>query len=127
MFNSMKRSQMAWLIGLAAVALTASSAQAQRHSARMGPGIAFRQPPPSVHPQGRAPMFLSPRQFGTNPFVGRQFDRFEDRFDRSPFFGRFDRFEDRFERRFGFDPFLARRFGFDPLFLPGSSVFPFLP
>jgi hypothetical protein len=78
---------------------------------------------------------------GFAPFLPRQFDRFEDRFERRFPFGQFDRVEDRLERfgfdpflqrRFGFDPFLQRRFGFDPFFgtaifgFPSSPVTPFV-
>jgi hypothetical protein len=119
MVNLMKHIHVPWLIGLAVLALTASAAPAQRHSAPMPSNMAVRPSPRFVVIPSRTPNFVSPRQSAiiTDPITARSFDRLEDRFERSFFFRRFDRFEDRFERRFGFDP----------LFRPRTSVLLFLP
>jgi hypothetical protein len=101
---------MVWLMGLAALGLMVSPVHGQGHPSQARQGTAVPQSPRAVSMRS-----FSPRgRFGSQPFFGRRFDRFEDRFERRFGFARFDRFEDRFEGRVGFDRFLRTPFGFDP-------------
>ena len=117
-----ERIQLAWLIGLAALAVTVSGAHGQGRSMRMRQGTTVRQSPRNFSMTGQARSVSPSSQLGSDPFVARRFDRFEDRFGRGSSFGRFEGFEDRLERRFGFDPFFGTAiFGF-----PSSPVTPFV-
>jgi hypothetical protein len=118
--------QAAWLIGLAALALAAPAAHGQGRPMRMRQGMMVRQPPRNFPMMNPARSFFVPRQFGSDPFVARRFDRLEDRFERGSAFRQFDRFEDRLERRFGFNPFFGTPFGFNPLVASPFGFNPFL-
>jgi hypothetical protein len=116
MINFTTRLSTIFLIGFAMLAFATPTVHGQGRGMRMRPMMPPRQVPMNHPGMMRTQPFFSPRQF----------DRFEDRFERRFPFGRFDRFEDRLERRFSFDPFLRSRFISDPFLRREFFSNPFL-